>query len=309
MKKIFGIAIVLAVLTTLCFGSVALAAGPPEVTVKFEGSNPDITISSQHQLKAGYSTYRETSTFTLTGDGDVVGEITASTGTYHCCRTLPRTELSGGYTASNGDFQSMFESSNVTWKTNPYGNTVPEFESAMYFSQHNLSATGVTTMNVQGGASARCGWGQPLSAGQTFDGNALGVDVSGFNARQEMVVDSGLHPILDDGNFQFYAASDYIDVDLVGSALYSSPIDFGGYTGGDYRTYTDAPTNDSSDRRSLFDYDLWLQKPATIYPNPLTADVDVYAPGSSMMIINAFVKGDIKSPTEVWGDINYSFIP
>lgn len=38
MKKIFGIALVLAVLTTLCFGSVALAADPTNVNVTWSGT-------------------------------------------------------------------------------------------------------------------------------------------------------------------------------------------------------------------------------------------------------------------------------
>lgn len=304
MKKIFGIALVLAVITTLCFGGVALADDPVKTTVNFEGSNPNITISSQAQLKAGYSTYRETSTFTLTGNSEVIGEITASTGTYHCCRTLPRAELGGGYTASNGDFQSMFESSNVTWKSVSTDYLLVEIDSAIFFSQQSLSATGVTSMTVEGGTSAKCGWGQPLSAGQEFDGNALEVHVSGFNARYEMVVDSGLHPILDtDGNFQFYVASDVVTVDLDGSAQGSSPIDFSGYTVGTYRNNAGVS---SSTRSSGLDYDLGLEKPQyAVYPNPLTADVDVYAPGASLMIINAFVSSEPEA--EVWGDINYSF--
>jgi len=123
-----------------------------------------------------------------------------------------------------------------------------------------------------------------------------------------MLVDSGLHPILDpSGNFQFSATSDYVRADLAGSkrAQSSSPIDFGGYTGGEYRTQVDPPDNDSSLRSAKLDYDLWVQDPKyAVYPNPLSADVDVYAPGASMMIINGFV-----SPTEVWGDIDYSFGP
>jgi len=188
MKKIFVMA--LAVLLVLGLSGMAMAALPQvHTTVNFEGANPDITVMSQATLKAGYSDFRETSVFTLTGTGDAVGAITASTGTYHCCHTLPKAELIGTYTASDGDFQSMFESSNLNWKSNPYSGTVPEFDSATFYSQHNLSATGVTSMTVTGGASAKSGWGQPLSAGQSFSGTALTVEVSAYNVRQEMDVD------------------------------------------------------------------------------------------------------------------------
>lgn len=296
--KYLCLAIPVCLLLSLAMSGMASAA---ETTVTFDGSNPDITIISQHQLKAGYSTLRETSTFTLTGNGDVIGSITASTGTYHCSRTLPKAELRGGYTATNGDFGSMFESSNLTWKSNPCSTTVPEMDSAMFFSQQSLSATGVTTMTVVGDASAKCGWGQPLSSEQTFSGNALEVDILGFNARQEMLVDSNLHPVLDaDGNFQYAASSDWATADLDGAAQGSSPIDFGGSTGGSYRNN---PSVSSSARRSSLDYDLWLQEPKyTVYPNPLTALVDIYAPGALSIISNAYT-----SLIEVWGDINFNF--
>uniref|UniRef100_A0A6M3LW69 Uncharacterized protein n=1 Tax=viral metagenome TaxID=1070528 RepID=A0A6M3LW69_9ZZZZ len=297
-KKMMLIQILALLLTTSLLS--AFVNADTTTTIAFEGKNPDITVSAQAELKAGYSTYRETSTFSLAGDGYAIGGVTMSTGTYHCCRTLPKAVLSGGYTASDGDFQSVFESSDVTWKSNPYSTTVPEFESAMYFSQHSLSVTGVTSMTVTGDATAKCGWGQPLSAGQTFSGNALDIDVLGLTTRQEMIVDSGLHPILDvGGNFQFYAASDFVVADLSGSALGSSPIDFGGHTGGEYRTTN--PGGSSSTRNAELDYNLWLQKSATIYPNPLTAYVGVYAPDASPLTINAYI-----SPTEVWGDVSYS---
>jgi len=114
-------------------------------------------------------------------------------------------------------------------------------------------------------------------------------------------VDSGLHPILDAvGNFQFSAVSDMVTADLIGSALGISPIDFGGSTGGQYRNN---PGVSSSTRSGGLDYDLWLQEPKyAVYPNPLTADVDVYAPDASSMSINAYT-----SPTEVWGDINFNW--
>lgn len=47
MKKVFGIALVLAVLTSLCFGSVALADGPTEVKVTWSGSGFEgITVTA-----------------------------------------------------------------------------------------------------------------------------------------------------------------------------------------------------------------------------------------------------------------------
>lgn len=323
MRK--GMIIGLACLLVLGLSGMAMAAVPPAVhtTVTFEGANPDVMVMSQATLKAGYSDFRETSVFTLTGDGDAVGVITGSATTYHCCRTLPIATVSGGYTASNGDFQSTFESSNLNWKSNPFSTTTPEFASATFYSQHNLSATGLPdepitidpvsgavsggSMTVSGNATAKCGWGEPLSVEQSFGGKALEVEVSGLNRRYPMDVDPvSLKPNLDPvGDFQFLSASDMVTVDVVGSALGSSPIDFGGQTGGQYRTYTAPPGNNSNLRSSSIDYDVWLQESPTIYPNPLTAVVYVYAPDASSMVINAWTT--TTPTTEVWGNVIYSY--
>jgi len=289
---------------------ISVPAMAAETTLNFEGTNPtNIMVMSQAQMnKPNYSTTRETSMFTLTGTGDVVGSIVASTGTYHCCCTLPIASVSGGYTASNGDFSSTFESSNLNWKSNPYPQTVPVLASATFSSQQNLSATGVTEMTVMGDASATCGRGQPLSAGQSFVGNALEVEVSAYNVRQEMIVKSDLRPALYGGIFHFSGISDEVNVELAGSAYGSfPPIDFSGHTGGEYRTYPDTPANNSSLRSSGLNYDLWVQEPYdgyAVHQNPLTADVSVYAPGAVSMPIYLYT-----SPTEVWGNASANYKP
>jgi len=110
MRKI----LIVGIIAFAMMASAGLVSADTVTHVTWDSTNPHIMISSHAQLKAGYSTLRATSVFTLIGNGDAIGDITASTGTYHCCRTLPKASLSGGYTASNGDFQSMFESSDLT---------------------------------------------------------------------------------------------------------------------------------------------------------------------------------------------------
>jgi len=67
MKKIFGIALVLAVLTTLCFGTVALAADPPEgvVNVNASGTNGSVSITTVAPYVNDTLTLTTTGTFAV----------------------------------------------------------------------------------------------------------------------------------------------------------------------------------------------------------------------------------------------------
>ena len=179
MKKIFGIALVLAVLTTLCFGSVALAADPPEVTVNFNATNPDITVTA-YKGPAGSYQWEGTAQFTLTGAGSATGTITAGfNGVFECYTDYTgQPTVYGGYTASDGDFQSTFSAYS-------YELDGPAYFGHGYWSAHSINATGVTdgSMTVNGGATAAHGsggyFGGFVEGWQTYTGEAESVIVFG----------------------------------------------------------------------------------------------------------------------------------
>lgn len=201
----------LALVTSLCFGSVALADGPTEVVVIFSGDEPDITISSHfvgaHGLEEG------TSLFTLEGASYAEGCITASASpTGGQWGPWGSAEVSGWFDAENGDFDSFFGSmmteqyKSGTWHVTQEG-----------YNEHSLSATGVTNLHVQGWAlSTSYNNTETPSAGQLFNGEAdsvcaLGVSLLKWDSDYDGNLDSS------------YGAS----IDLSGEG---SPFGFEGYT-------------------------------------------------------------------------------
>lgn len=81
MKKIFGIALVLAVVTTLCFGTVALAADPTDVEVTWGGGAVDSggypTDSGSGWVSATVTAGDDATTTFSTGGVEILGQFTA----------------------------------------------------------------------------------------------------------------------------------------------------------------------------------------------------------------------------------------
>lgn len=181
MKKIIGIALVLAVLTSLCFGSVALAdPGDTKVVVNFNVTDPDITVTAyKANNMANDWAWEGTAQFTLTGASSATGSVTADfNGVFECYTDITgQPQVFGEYTASGGDFQSTFSAYSYETDSGYY-------EMAAW-STHSINATGVTdgSMTVNGGATAF--WGSGSSMGdfvegwQTFTGEAEEVEVFG----------------------------------------------------------------------------------------------------------------------------------
>ena len=186
MKKIFVIALTLAVVTTLCFGSVALAADPPdedspdEVTVDFNVTDPDITVTAYrpNDMFKDWA-WGGTAQFTLTGTSFATGTVTADfTGVFESYTDYTgQPTVYGGYTAYDGDFQSTFSAYS-------YETDSGYFEMATW-STHSIDATGVTdgSMTVNGAAIAAYGsgghFGGFVEGWQTYDGEAEVVEVFG----------------------------------------------------------------------------------------------------------------------------------
>ena len=180
MKKIFPIALVLAVVTTLCFGSVALADGPPEVTVNFNVTDPDITVTAyKANNMANDWAWEGTAQFTLTGASSATGSVTADfNGVFECYTDITgQPQVFGEYTASGGDFQSTFSAYSYETDSGYY-------EMAAW-STHSVDATGVTSssMTVNGAAIAAYGsgghFGGFVEGWQTYTGEAEEVEVFG----------------------------------------------------------------------------------------------------------------------------------
>lgn len=183
MKKLIGIAVVLAVVTTLCFGSVALAdPGPTKVVVNFNGDDPDVTVTA-FAPGGGFGAIG-TAQFTLNGSSYAVGQITASVGS----GSWSPPSVYGGYTATGGDFSSQFLAQS----------SIPCYH-RYYETSHSIDAFGVpydpnnpiiidpetdaisgVGMFVSGDATAPRGssWAcQTIEAGQFFWGQADSVTV------------------------------------------------------------------------------------------------------------------------------------
>lgn len=144
MKKIIGIALVLALVLTMGLGTVALA-DDPVTTVSFEGSNPDITVSSRfagaHGLEDGVSL------FTLQGTGYAEGFITASASpTGGQWGPWGSAEISGWFNAEGSNFNSFFGSMMTELGTGGW------HVAQEGYNEHSLSATGVTSLYVEGWA-------------------------------------------------------------------------------------------------------------------------------------------------------------
>lgn len=176
--KIFGIALVVALMASLCFGSVALADDPPEVTVNFNVTDPDITVTAYKAGPAGNYSWSGTAQFTLTGASSATGSVTAGfDGVFEGYSDITgQPTVYGGYTAYDGDFRSEFSAFSYMWV---------DYGSAGAWSTQSIDATGVTdgSMTVNGGATAVWGSGAYLGgfteSGQTFSGEAESVTVYG----------------------------------------------------------------------------------------------------------------------------------
>lgn len=213
MKKIMrmmGIALVLALMASLCFGGVALAGpGDTEVVVSFNGDDPDVTVTA-FAPGAGEMAVDALAQFTLTGTSHAVGSITASLVPGSMWATV-----SGGYTATDGNFNSSFVAQTILhdpWNPNN-----------VWHSEHSIDATGVTgaSLNVLGYAEAgypggSYGWYYCGGAGQLFSGEAESATIEG----ERWYSVEGYPP----NRYAFFAA------DITGT----STVQFGGYTDGSF---------------------------------------------------------------------------
>jgi len=160
-------AIPILVMLALVIGAYAPAAFATDFEITFNVAKPDITVIA-YKGPAGSYQWEGTAMFTLTGTGSAVGEITASnTGVFESYTNyVNQPMVVGGYTASGGNFQSVFSAYSY------------ELDGPAYFghgdwSVHSITATGVSSMTVSGDATAAAG-GDPLGGfvegGQGFSG-------------------------------------------------------------------------------------------------------------------------------------------
>lgn len=175
MKKLMGIALVLAVAVML-MPTAVFAADPPEVTVNFNATDPDITVTS-YKPNTGDWAWEGTAQFTLSGTGSASGTVTGDfDGVFECYTDYTgQPQVYGGYTASGGDFKSTFSAYS-------YETDSGYFEMAAW-SDHSIDATGVTagSMTVNGAAIAAYGSGSHfggfVEGWQTYTGEAEEVEV------------------------------------------------------------------------------------------------------------------------------------
>ena len=176
MKKLIGIALVLA-LAVMLMPSAVFADDSTEVTVNFNATDPDITVTA-YKGPAGSYQWEGTAQFTLTGESSATGTVTADfSGVFECYTDYTgQPTVYGGYTAKDGDFKSTFSA-------NSYERDGPSYFGHGYWSQHSIDATGVTdgSMTVNGGAIAAYGsgghFGKFVEGWQTFTGEAEEVTV------------------------------------------------------------------------------------------------------------------------------------
>ena len=222
MKKIIGIALVLALVTVLSVGSVALADDPPEVTVNFNVTDPDITVTA-YKGPAGCYQWEGTAQFTLTGSSSATGSVTADfTGVFESYSNYTgQPRVYGGYTASDGDFQSTFSAYS-------YELDGPAYFGHGYWSVHSIDATGVTdgSMTVEGEAIAAASpptgsyFGGFVEGWQTFSGEAEVVEV--FGSKMDSTK-QGINPATWDPNL-------FTGAEFTATATASSTLLFGGGT-------------------------------------------------------------------------------
>lgn len=123
---------------------------PSSVTVNFSGPNPSVNVSA-YKGPAGCYQWEGTAQFTLSGTGSATGSVTADFGGVFECYSdyTCQPQVYGGYTASDGDFQSLFSAYS-------YELDGPAYFGHGHWSDHSIDATGVTdsTMTVEGRAVA-----------------------------------------------------------------------------------------------------------------------------------------------------------
>lgn len=165
---------------------ISVPAMAADLTVNFNATNPNVTVTVYGGL-ANSLQWQGTAQFALTGTGSAYGTINANnagvSGQSNTNYTGQPT-VSGGYTASGGDFQSEFSASSyMTVDNSPKGNDYG------HWSNHGINATGVTSgsMTVTGYATTAASppsstsWslGGLVEGGQTFSGTAEKVTVYG----------------------------------------------------------------------------------------------------------------------------------
>ena len=215
MKKIFGIALVLAVLTSLCFGSVALAAGPPDVvTVTWDGGG------------------EVTGSVNATGDQTYNFAVNAgSTSGSFAMTNLLDNSYGYGVNATNAEFIATVSSGSATYTTVHTDNYVPMYGAAGQNTYSFIGASGgsasmamYTHSNYAGMGEANYGhaW---TPAGDTFSANATSFTINHW------VMDS-------EGDFSQVLSygSGTADLDCMSSDIGAGSLTFGQGAG----CYTDA---------------------------------------------------------------------
>jgi hypothetical protein len=208
---------------------VSVAAMAVTFTVDFTAGDPDVTVicHKANDMSTDWA-WQGTASFHLTGSSSAVGTIHAGTvGVFDMYTDVTgQPKVWGGYTASDGNFQSTFEA-------NSYMTMEPCFGYGQW-STHSINATGVPSgsMTVSGDATAVWAGGASMGylteAGQTFSGEAEEVTVFGSKMHSgagnvQPPDPAGWNPTLFEG------------AEFTATATGSSTVTFSGKTEG--RTY------------------------------------------------------------------------
>jgi hypothetical protein len=165
---------------------ITVPAMATDLTVNFNATNPNVTVTA-YGGSANSLQWQGTAQFALTGTGSAYGTINANNAGVSGQSNTNYTgqpAVSGGYTASGGNFQSVFSASSYMTVDNcPKGNDYG------HWSNHGINATGVTSgsMTVTGYAttaaspppSTSWSFGDLVEGGQDFSGTAEEVTVYG----------------------------------------------------------------------------------------------------------------------------------
>jgi hypothetical protein len=228
MKK--GLAISLAILMALVLTSAVWAV---DFTVNFAAGDPDVTLTC-YRGPAGTYQWEGTASFHLTGTGTATGTINGGTvGVFESYTDITGQPMVwGGYTASDGDFQSTFNAYS-------YERDGPAYFGHGHWSTHTLTATGVPagSMTVTGDATAVYASGGHMGGfvegGQSFYGEAESVVV--FGSKMDSTK-QGIDPATWD-------PTKFKGAEFTATAVGSSTVDFGGSTdAGTYYQGTETST-------------------------------------------------------------------
>lgn len=215
MKRIFGIALVLAVVTTLCFGSVALAGDPTKVDVDWDGTGDvGVTLDAEGDAEIAFSTWG----YGISGEFHAV-DWNDNPGGIDMVRSWADASVGNGGEIS---FDVLGESGQESYSFVGTSGTAD-----MTFSTTTYSG-GLTNWEYRGG-----NFGQLSASGpgyeilhwiQDVDGDGAGVDVLGQGG--SATVTTKVDWIGSDGSFEFGAG--YREAGVKATGLGETTLSGGG---------------------------------------------------------------------------------